>query len=219
MPPSFLAAVDLDDPPELPAIEPRLQGLLDDLDRRDGYAPGHSTNVCRLAVKIGRALGVDDAALSHLALGALLHDIGKLFIDARVLAKPAYLSEIEWKAVRLHPVLGEALLGRDEHDAGVLAIVRWHHERWDGDGYPDGISGASIPLGARIVAAADAYSAMCEPRPYRRSVESDEAVEELERTSWTHFDGACVRALVESLNVTRRSSGRRRSSPSVRRTA
>jgi HD-GYP domain-containing protein (c-di-GMP phosphodiesterase class II) len=217
--PSFLAAVDSNGPPELPAVEPRLRTLLDDLDRRDGFAPGHSTSVCTLAVRIGRALGLDDEALSHLALGALLHDIGKLFIDARVLAKPTSLSETEWTAIRLHPVLGEALLGRDEHEAGILGVVRWHHERWDGDGYPDGLSGQSIPIGARIVAAADAFTAMCEPRPYRRAVVSDEAVEELERTSWTHFDGGCVRALVESLSVTRRSSGRRRSSPSVRRTA
>jgi putative two-component system response regulator len=204
MPPSFLAAVDSNDPSVLPAVEPRLRSLLDDLDRRDGYAPGHSTSVRTLAMRIGRALGLDDESLTHLALGALLHDIGKLFIDGRVLAKPTSLSEIEWKAIRLHPVLGEALLGRDEHDAGILSIVRWHHERWDGGGYPDGLSGSSIPLGARIVAAADAFSAMCEPRPYRRAVASDKAVQELERTSWTQFDGGCVRALVESLRTNSR---------------
>ena len=151
-----------------------------------------------------------------------MHDIGKLFIDGRVLAKPTSLTEAEWEAIRIHPELGEALLGCGDCEAGILGIVRWHHERWDGGGYPDGLIGAAIPLGARIVAAADAFSAMCESRPYRPAVVPDEAVEELERTSWTHFDGSCVRALVESLNgrhVTRRNNGRRRSWPSVRRTA
>ena len=200
MPPSFPAALDPNEPPLLPAVEPRLRRFLDDLDRRDGFAPGHSTAVCRLAVRIGRALGLGEKALADLALGALMHDIGKLFIDGRVLAKPTSLSEAEWETIRLHPALGEALLGREESDVGILGIVRWHHERWDGGGYPDGLSGSSIPLGARIVAAADAFTAMCEPRAYRRSVVPDEAVEELERTSWTHFDGGCVRALVESLN-------------------
>jgi len=216
--PSFLAAVAPDDPP-VPAVEPRLRRLLDDLDRRDGYAPGHSTAVSTLAVRIGRALGLDEVSLAHLALGALLHDIGKLFIDGRVLAKPTSLSATEWKAIRLHPVLGEALLGPDQSEAGVLSIIRWHHERWDGGGYPDGLSGSSIPLGARIVAAADAFSAMCEPRAYRSAVVRDEAVEELERTSWSHFDGGCVHALIESLNLTRRDSDRRHNLPFVRRTA
>jgi putative two-component system response regulator len=186
--------------PVLPQIEERLRGFLDELDRRDGYVSGHSMAVCRLAVRIGRALDIGEEDLAHLAVGALMHDIGKVFIDGRVLAKPTRLTKPEWETIRLHPALGEALLAPGLFKETVLGIVRWHHERWDGAGYPDGLGGQSIPLGARIVAAADAFSAMCESRVYRPARSLDDAAQELERTSWTQFDGLCVRALVDSLN-------------------
>jgi len=117
-----------------------------------------------------------------------------------VLAKPTPLTKSEWETIRLHPALGEALLAPGLFKETVLGIVRWHHERWDGAGYPDGLGGQSIPLGARIVAAADAFSAMCESRLYRPARSLDDAAQELERTSWTQFDGLCVRALVDSLS-------------------
>jgi HD-GYP domain-containing protein (c-di-GMP phosphodiesterase class II) len=151
-------------------------------------------------VRIGRALDIGEEDLAHLAVGALMHDIGKVFIDGRVLAKPTRLTKPEWETIRLHPALGEALLAPGLFKETVLGIVRWHHERWDGAGYPDGLGGQSIPLGARIVAAADAFSAMCESRVYRPARSLDDAAQELERTSWTQFDGLCVRALVDSLN-------------------
>jgi putative nucleotidyltransferase with HDIG domain len=179
--------------------EGRFRALLTELDRREGYVPGHSAAVCELAVRIARELGVDEGELALIAVGALLHDIGKVFIDGRVLAKPAPLSRAEWETIRLHPALGEALLQPTIHQEHVLGIVRWHHERWDGSGYPDGLGGSTIPLGARIVAAADAFSAMRESRSYRAALPLGAAVAELERTSWTQFDGTCVRALVHSL--------------------
>jgi putative two-component system response regulator len=184
----------------LPALEERFRAFLDELDRKQGYVRGHSVSVCELAVRVGRALGVPEEELAQLSVGALMHDIGKVFIDGRVLGKPAPLSIAEWETMRLHPTLGEALLTPTISEETVLGVVRWHHERWDGRGYPDGLGGDAIPLGARIVAAADAFSAMRESRAYRPALELDDALDELQRTSWSQFDGTCVRALVESLN-------------------
>ena len=184
----------------IPDLEQRFRDFLDMLDRREGCVRGHSMAVSELAVKIGRALGLSDQELLHVAAGALMHDVGKVFIDSKVLAKPAPLSPPEWTTVRLHPILGEALLTSSTFEEAGLGIVRWHHERWDGGGYPDGLDGRSIPLGARIVAAADAFRAMCETRPYRHALSPADAANELEQSSWAQFDGRCVRALVESLN-------------------
>lgn len=186
--------------PEFPPLETRWVTFLNELDGRDGCAPGHSENVCKLAVQIGRTLALAEAELALIATGALMHDIGKVFIQSRVLAKPTKLSASEWETIRLHPALGEALLTANLFEDAVLGIVRWHHERWDGRGYPDGLGGAAIPLGARIVAAADAFSAMRETRPYRPALYLDDAMDELERTAWTQLDGDCVGALLRSLN-------------------
>ena len=181
-------------------VTARLLELLDELDELDGYVRGHGPEVSRLAVKIGRGLGLANEAAGFVAAGALLHDIGKLFIDKRLLAKPSPLSEAEWKLIRLHPALGFALLVPNEVQGAVLGIVRSHHERWDGGGSPDRIGGDSIPLGARIVATADAFCAMSEERPYRRSLGVDETLAELHRTSWQAFDGRCVRALLDAID-------------------
>jgi HD-GYP domain-containing protein (c-di-GMP phosphodiesterase class II) len=149
-------------------------------------------------VEVARRVGVAEDELSAIALGALMHDIGKVFIDGGVLAKPAPLSDGQWDMIRLHPALGEALLQPTVPDASVLAVVRWHHERWDGSGYPDGLGGEATPLGARIVATADAYTAMREPRPYRPALPEADALAELDRKTWTQFDGACVHALLDA---------------------
>ena len=200
---SSLAADRVESPedmPVVPELEPRWQTFIDELDRLDGCVNGHSATVCSLAVRIGRALTLGEPELALIATGAMMHDVGKVFIHGRVLAKPTPLSRSEWETIRLHPALGEALLEPSAAREGVLGIVRWHHERWDGGGYPDGLDRRAIPLGARVVATADAFSAMRETRPYRSALHLDEAVDELERTSWTQLDGDCVRALVDSLN-------------------
>jgi putative nucleotidyltransferase with HDIG domain len=184
---------------DLPELGTRLRGFLAELDRREGYVAGHSLAVCRVALRIARRLELGEHDLSVLAYGALLHDIGKVFIDSRLLGKSSALSEAEAETIRLHPVLGEALLGSTIDERPVLEVVRSHHERWDGAGYPDGLDGDTIPLPARIVGAADAYIAMRETRAYRDALELDDAVAELERLAGAQFDGECVRALVDSL--------------------
>ena len=183
----------------LPRLDARLHRFLDELDRREGYIAGHSIAVCDMAIRIAHALDLAEGEIPPLAFGALLHDIGKVFIDNALLAKAGPLTEPELATIRLHPALGEALLCTSVAEDGILEIVRFHHERWDGGGYPDGLAGAAIPLGARIVATADAFVAMRETRAYRTALQFDEALEELTALGGTQFDDECVEALLESV--------------------
>jgi HD-GYP domain len=183
-------------PSPVPKLESRFRRFLDELDRYEGFVPGHSVAVCKTSHRLARELDVDAGELPTVTLGALMHDIGKVFVDGRVLGKAAPLTAAEMESIRLHPLLGEALLAPTLHHEIVLGIVRWHHERWDGGGYPDGLEGASTPLGARIVAAADAFTAMRESRAYRPGRSLEESIDELHRLSGLQFDPACVEALV-----------------------
>ena len=188
----------------LPKLDSRFRRFLDELDRREGYVPGHSAAVGKTSLALARALGLPEGELPAITLGALMHDIGKVFVDGRLLGKPGPLGRDELEAVRLHPQLGEALLAPTVSHATVLGIVRWHHERWDGGGYPDELAGERIPLAARIAAVADAFTAMCESRAYRRARTLDQALGELERLAGRQFDRGCVEALVDSLGGARR---------------
>jgi diguanylate cyclase (GGDEF)-like protein len=155
----------------------------------------HQTEVARLAADTGSALGMDQKRIAILASAAEFHDIGKIAIPESILNKPGPLDEDEWAYIRRHPLIGERVLlaapGMDE----VAAIVRSSHERLDGRGYPDGLSGSALPLEARIVSACDAYHAMISDRPYRAGVSVDEALVELERCAGSQFDPEVVRAL------------------------
>ena len=173
----------------------RLAGLVDRLELKEGYAGEHTAAVSRVAVAIATELKLGPDERRCVELGALLHDVGKLSIPDRVLTKPGPLNELEWAAMRRHAALGERLLAHILDQADVLAIVRSHHERWDGSGYPDGKSGEDIPLSARIVAVADAFQAMIEPRPYRAPRTRASALEEIASQSGRQFDPVCVDAL------------------------
>ncbi|MBO9534174.1 MAG: HD-GYP domain-containing protein [Solirubrobacteraceae bacterium] len=157
----------------------------------------HAQGVVELALEVGARLGLDPGSLRDLEFGALLHDVGKLHVPNEILNKPGRLSEDEWVVVRRHPELGQEMLDRV---GGVLGdagrIVRAHHERYDGTGYPDGLSRQEIPLAARIITACDSYNAMTTDRAYRRALEPAVAIAELERCSGTQFDPSVVRALL-----------------------
>jgi HD-GYP domain-containing protein (c-di-GMP phosphodiesterase class II) len=155
----------------------------------------HARAVASLAVDIADELAVAPGRRFTVAAGALLHDIGKLLLDQEILGKPGPLDDGERRHVQTHAEAGAAALPESVPDP-VRAVVRFHHERWDGSGYPDGICESEIPLEARIVAVADAFRAMLEDRPYRDARTQNEAIDEVLRSAGTQFDPACVRAFV-----------------------
>lgn len=159
----------------------------------DAVDDEHAFAVAALAVEIADQLGVEISRRFTIAAGALLHDVGKLLLDQQILRKPGPLDDGERSHVQMHAAAGAASLPEIVPET-IRAVVRFHHERWDGSGYPEGICAAEIPLEARIVAVADAFQAMLEDRPYRRARTQDDAVHEVLRSSGTQFDPACVRA-------------------------
>jgi HD-GYP domain-containing protein (c-di-GMP phosphodiesterase class II) len=153
-----------------------------------------------LALDLAGRLGMSGEAARSVELGALLHDIGKIRVPESILNKPGPLDEAEWEVMRAHPLVGEQILAPISPLQGILPIVRSHHERWDGGGYPDGLAGVEIPLGARVIAVCDAWRAMNEPRPYRAPLARDVALEELRRHAGTQFDPAVVAIALELLD-------------------
>jgi HD-GYP domain-containing protein (c-di-GMP phosphodiesterase class II) len=162
------------------------------IEARDPHARGHSARVTALAESIAIQLGWSQERLALLHVGGPLHDIGKLAISDEVLSKPGQLDDDELAQIREHPKLGARLLLRVAAFRKALPYVLYHHERWDGTGYPTGRAGEEIPVEARVLAIADAFDAMTSDRPYRRALSREEALAEVERCSGTQFDPALV---------------------------
>ena len=179
-----------------------LDSLVATVGAKDRYTLRHSEAVMAHALEIARALGLDDAEQRTLAAAALLHDLGNIGTPDAVLRKPGRLSESEMEAARRHSLTGAVILGAvpglEQSAPGILAAVRSHHERWDGAGYPDGLAGEAISLPARILAVADAFSALTSDRPYRQRMDEAHALRTLEEGAGTQWDPACVRAFLES---------------------
>ena len=174
-----------------------VQMLARALEAKDAYTRGHSIRVSRYAVATARRMGFQGTLLDGIRLGGELHDIGKIGTRESVLHKPGSLTAEEYRQISEHPLLGERMLSplaRESPD--VLRIVRSHHERLDGRGFPDGLHGDHIPVEARIVAVADAFDAMTTRRPYRDSRPPDQAMEELRRVAGTQLDPEAVEAFV-----------------------
>jgi diguanylate cyclase (GGDEF)-like protein len=159
----------------------------------------HSNEVAELCLRVGRRLAMSGEQLDELARAAELHDVGKVGIPDAILEKPDTLNDAEWEFMHQHTVLGERILSAAPALRPVAVIVRATHERWDGRGYPDGLAGEQIPLGARIIAACDAYDAMTTDRVYRAGVDHDAACAELRRESGAQFDPDVIDALLEEL--------------------
>lgn len=181
--------------------------LLRALQARDGYTADHSRETVTMAERVGEKLGLDEVELAELRDVALLHDIGKLGIPDEILNKPGGLSEQEWKIMRQHPVIGEQIIARVPGFESVAVAIRHEHERWDGGGYPDGLSGSEIPFPSRIVFACDAFHAMTSDRPYRQALGESVAREEMIKHSGTQFDPAVVVALLRTIDEFRELPG------------
>jgi len=176
-----------------------LEALAMALDYRDQSTSGHSRRVAELTVNVARRFGVEGSSLTQIEHGALLHDIGKLKIPDSIRCKPACLSEIEWVTMKKHPEYGYEFLRNIEFLHGAAELVLSHHERFDGSGYPRGLEGEAIPVGARIFAIVDAIDAMIYKRPYNTPIKFKEAAEEVRRCAGSHFDPQFVPLTLEFL--------------------
>ncbi len=180
-----------------------VQRLADLVDLRDPYTASHSRRVAGIAREIATALGLDPDDIRIIERAGQVHDIGKIVIDLGLLSKPDKLTNEEWKVFQQHPVSGVQMLELFPDFADGVALVRSHHERVDGNGYPDGIAGDEIPLGARILAVADAFDAMASPRPYRGALPPEVVLSELTSGRGTHWDARVVDALLQLIDIGR----------------
>ena len=167
------------------------------IEARDPYTRGHSARVTALAEAIAQRLGWSEERLDSLRVGGPLHDIGKLAISDEVLRKEGRLDDHELAEIREHPKIGAKLLLRVAALREAIPYVLYHHERWDGTGYPSGKAGEEIPLEARVLAIADAFDAMTSDRPYRRALTREQALAEVERCSGTQFDPRVAAVFLE----------------------
>ena len=176
-----------------------IQSMIRIVEAKDPYTRGHSERVAQYAVTIARRLGLTPAEIEQLHQVCLLHDIGKLGVPDGILNKPGRLTPQEWDMVQPHPVTGEDILRPVIASSRMLSVVRGHHERYDGTGYPDRLKGEAIDLYAQIVSVADAYDAMTSTRAYRTALDTETALGELERGKGSQFSPRVVEALILSI--------------------
>ncbi|MGI4789012.1 MAG: diguanylate cyclase domain-containing protein [Janthinobacterium lividum] len=182
---------------------PMLDALVTAVDNKDRYTLEHSEGVMEYSLIIARELGLSDAEQHTIAVAALLHDVGKIGVPDAILRKPGKLSDKEFESIQQHPTMGAALVSTVPGLEDTLEAVRYHHERWDGAGYPSGLKGKETPLIARLMAVADAFSAMTTDRPYRKGLEREKALSILKDGAGTQWDPECVEAFlrVQSLHI------------------
>jgi putative nucleotidyltransferase with HDIG domain len=174
-----------------------LTALMSALDARDRETEGHSIRVSRLACLLGEELGLSGQQLKALERGALLHDIGKIGISDTILHKSGSLTPDEWKIMRVHPDIGARIVEGIPFLQETLPVIRYHHERWDGSGYPVGLSEKDIPTQARIFAVVDVFDALTSSRSYRKKSSADEALQYLQEQANVLFDPEIVEALTK----------------------
>lgn len=174
-----------------------VRALTSAIDASDPYTRGHSERVTYYSVAMARTMRLSERRIQALEYAGFLHDMGKIGINHDILRKPGSLTEDEWQAMREHPAIGARIVSDLDFLKGAREVVLYHHERYDGKGYPEGLAGEQIPLEARITKVADAFDAMMSDRPYRAALGLDKAINELERGKGTEFDPAAVEAFVE----------------------
>jgi putative two-component system response regulator len=181
------------------AAHKAVAALANAVEAKDPSTEQHCQRLANLAARLGAQAGLNPLELEAVAYGALLHDVGKIGVPEAILTKPTPLDSDEWEIMRRHPEIGERICEPLSSAGTFTPIVRHHHERWDGRGYPDGLRGEAIPLGARIVGLVDSFDAMTHDRPYRRALPVPVAVNELWQESGSQFDRALVPMFVMEL--------------------
>ncbi len=174
------------------AYEATIEGWSHAMDLRDRETEGHSRRVTELSIKLAQAMGMSDEEIVHMRHGALLHDMGKIGIPDSILHKPDDLTEQEWATMRQHPRFAFEMLNSIEYLREALEIPYFHHEKWDGTGYPQGLKGEQIPIAARIFAVADVWDALTSDRPYRPAWSREAALNYIQEQSGKHFDPRVV---------------------------
>ena len=174
-----------------------IQTLVKAIEIRDIYTRGHSERVAILALKFAQHIGVDESTRRFVYWAGILHDIGKIGISDLILNKPLPLTDEEFLTIQTHPVQSARLIEESNLPREIIPVVLSHHERWDGNGYPNGLANKDIPLEARIISLADAYDSMTSTRAYRKALDADSALEEIIRSSGAQFDPTLVRAFVD----------------------
>jgi putative nucleotidyltransferase with HDIG domain len=183
------------------AYDSTIEGLSRALDLRDKETKEHTFRVTDITVKLATRLGIKQADLIHVRRGAILHDIGKVAIPDQILFKPGPLVQEEWDIMRKHPDIAVELLSPVTYLEPALDIPHWHHEKWDGSGYPDGLRQEDIPFAARLFAVADVYDALTSNRPYRSAWSKWEAIEYIEGQTGSHFDPRIVPEFLDLINT------------------
>lgn len=178
-----------------------LSALMSTVEAKDDYTASHEEDVADLAERVALRMGLSPSHARDVRYAALLHDVGKVAVPSEILLKPGPLTEDEWVAMRHHTVVGGELVARIEAFAHLAPAVRASHERWDGDGYPDGIAGEAIPLAARIIAACDTYDAIVTDRTYRSARTPEQARTELRQVAGTQLDERVVSTLLSELSA------------------
>jgi len=181
-----------------------IHALVISVEARDSYTRGHSERVTQYSKEMVNKMGWKVEELKNLELACRIHDVGKIGVSDRILLKDSKLTIAEWAEMKMHPVKGAEMLNFSEYFKPIIPIVRHHHERWDGKGYPDGLKGEEIPLGARILAVADTFDAMSSARPYREAVDQKKIIKELKENARTQFDPQIVKIWLEILEEHRK---------------
>jgi putative two-component system response regulator len=174
-----------------------ITAITEALDAKDKFTSGRSKRVTMYSMEIGKRLGLSDSELQELELAGLLHDIGMIGIPEAILNKEEELTREEYNIIKTHSPKGVKILENIKQLENVVVMIKFHHERFDGKGYPEGLQGEGIPLGARIIAVADAYDGMVSDRPYRKGMDHEIATSIIEKDSGTHFDPIVVQAFVD----------------------
>ncbi|MBQ6095291.1 MAG: response regulator [Lachnospiraceae bacterium] len=177
-----------------------VRSLADAIDAKDSYTNGHSGRVAEYSREIARRYGYDEQEQSDIYMMGLLHDVGKIGIRDEVINKPGRLTDEEYEEIKSHPVVGYRILSNIKEMPSLATGARWHHERYDGKGYPDGLAGEKIPEAARIIAVADAYDAMTSYRSYRGVIPQDKVKQEILKCSGTQFDPKFANIMVSMMD-------------------